>query len=274
MMFNSVVVKMNKRLVRYSQSVHWNDRLLIKLAIGVFLVFLLLDALITKTIASGYTGEAIERVSYSYIYSFPGRVGYILPLVLAAYIMTSSLRSGQVIRIRLLGGSKKDVFSSLLLAAVIFAGLIGTVQVIVHQLTSAAILHFYGNPANLFTSSQLFPTLRTILLQWCWALIGAGLGVIIRNQAILIGIVLTFALFVEPAISAASNNSESLMSVTKWLPGPLNWACSWDGGAGSAAIRAVIGLPGPIAILVMMGYSIVVCSIAYYLFSKRPLKTN
>lgn len=265
---------MNKGLVRYAQTVHWNDRLLIRLTIGVFLVFLFLDALIARTIASGYTGEAIERVSYSYIYSFPGRVGYILPLVLSAYIMTSSLRSGQVIRIRLLGATKKDVFLSLLLAAIMFAGLIGTLQVIVQQLTSAAILHFYGNPTNLFLSSQLFPSLRIILLQWCWAFIGAGLGVIIRNQAILIGIVLTFALFVEPAISAASNNSESLMSVTKWLPGPLNWASSWDGGAGNEAIRAVIGLPGPMAILVMMGYSLVACSFAYYLFSKRPLKTN
>lgn len=265
---------MNKKLLRYSIDVHWGDRLLLRLAIGVFLIFLILNALITKTIASGYDGEAVERVSYSYIYSFSGRVCYILPLVLSAYIVTSSLRTGQIIRVRLLGGSNKEVFIALIIAAVTFGGALGSLLAICNHLISAFILSAYGNPAELFIYRQLAPSFRILALQWSWAFIGAGLGVIIRNQSVLIGAVLTFALFVEPAISAASNNSQSLMSVTKWLPGPLNWATSWDGGAGTATIRAAIGLPGPWALLVMVLYSVVTCCLAYYFFSKRPLKTK
>ncbi|EEZ90380.1 hypothetical protein HMPREF0578_1994 [Mobiluncus mulieris 28-1] len=111
-----------------------------------------------------------------------------------------------------------------------------------------------------------------IALQWIWALLGAGLGFIIRNLAILTGIILTYALFIEPTLSAVSNQSQSLMSFTKWLPGPLNWASSWDAGAGSASIRAAIGLPGNYAVAVMLIYAVLIFVFGYTQFRNRALR--
>ena len=117
------------------------------------------------------------------------------------------------------------------------------------------LLHLANQPSALFTSDQMSASLRILLLQWAWAILGSGFGIIIRNQTLLIGSVLAFSLFIEPTLSAASNRSQHLMYFTKWLPGPLNWACSWDAGAGNTNIKTAIGLPGTIALLTIFLYA-------------------
>lgn len=262
---------MRMTVFRYARMVQYRDRSLLTLAITLVTILTLLSALISRTIASSYQGETIERVSYSYLYAFSGRTGYLLPLILSAYLVTASLSSCQSVRLYLLSSSKKIAFSAILLSSILFAGTVGTFSVIINHLISASILTLSNHPAELFISAQIIPLIRMVILHWCWAVFGAGLGFIINNIAILTSVVLAFSLFVEPTLSAASNRSQSLMSLTKWLPGPLNWASSWDGGAGSKIIRTAIGLPGNSALAVMCIYSIIIGVIGYYIFVHRSL---
>ena len=263
---------MNKPLFRYTLYIHYNDQRLRLLTVALITCITILNALISKTIASSYSGETIERVSYSYLYSFSGRIGYIIPLILSAYITTSSIKSGQIIRVHLIGGSKDRAFQSLFFVATLCGGLVGDITTIINHAISVGMLHLANQPSALFTSDQRSASLRILLLQWAWAILGSGFGIIIRNQTLLISSVLAFSLFIEPTLSAASNRSQHLMHFTKWLPGPLNWACSWDAGAGNTNIKTAIGLPGTIALLTIFLYAGSIFSASYYCFTKRALK--
>ena len=263
---------MNKPLFRYTLYIHYNDQRLRLLTVALITCITILNALISKTIASSYSGETIERVSYSYLYSCSGRIGYIIPLILSAYITTSSIKSGQIIRVHLIGGSKDRAFQSLFFVATLCGGLVGDITTIINHAISVGMLHLANQPSALFTSDQMSASLRILLLQWAWAILGSGFGIIIRNQTLLISSVLAFSLFIEPTLSAASNRSQHLMHFTKWLPGPLNWACSWDAGAGNTNIKTAIGLPGTIALLTIFLYGGSIFSASYYCFTKRALK--
>ena len=263
---------MRALLFRYACAVQYRDYLLWGLVSVLLVTFTLLNGLITHAIALGYEGEAVERVSYSYLYSFSGRVGYVQPLILSAYMTTASLTSRQAVRLCLLGGGKDNAFRVLWVSSVLFGGGVGSLGVVINHAVSAFFLYSTGYPTKVFADTQLEPSLRMIALQWIWALLGAGLGFIIRNLAILTGIILTYALFIEPTLSAVSNQSQSLMSFTKWLPGPLNWASSWDTGAGSASIRAAIGLPGNYAVAVMLIYAVLIFVFGYTQFRNRALR--
>lgn len=262
---------MNATLFVYTSAVQYRDRLLWLLS-GVLVTFLtLLNSLITYTVASSYSGQTIERVSYSYLYSFSGRVGYIIPLTISAYLTTAVLRTSQSVRVHMLGLDKGSTFGALMWSSILLSGALGSIATVLNHLISALILALCHQPTELFTGTQIAPSLRMLALQWAWASIGAGLGFIFNNIAVLMSLLLTFSLFVEPAISAASNRSQSLMSVTRWLLGPLNWSASWDAGAGSAVIRAAIGLPGNLAIAVMVLYGLAISVTGYLFFMRRPL---
>lgn len=135
---------MNKPLFRYTLYIHYNDQRLRLLTVALITCITILNALISKTIASSYSGETIERVSYSYLYSFSGRIGYIIPLILSAYITTSSIKSGQIIRVHLIGGSKDRAFQSLFFAATLCGGLVGDITTITTQYQQVC----YTSPIN------------------------------------------------------------------------------------------------------------------------------
>ena len=262
---------MSKMLFIYARSVQYRDRMLWLLSGVLVTLLMLLNCLMTYTVASSYDGGSIERVSYSYLYSFSGRVGYIIPLTISSYLTTAMLRSSQSVRVYILLLDKRRTFGALMWEIVLFGGALGSLVTVLNHLMSALILMLCQQPMELFVGNQIFPSFRMLALQWVWALIGAGLGFIFTNIAVLMSLVLTFSLFVEPAISAASNRSQSLMSFTKWLLGPLNWSSSWDAGAGTASIRAAIGLPGNLALVVMFLYSLIIGSMGYFFFMRRPL---
>lgn len=260
--------------LRYACAVQYRDRMLWILSAVLVVAVVLLNSLITYMVVFGYEGQTIERVSYSYLYSFSGRVGYIIPLSLSAYLTTASLRSGQAVRVYLLGSSKNKTFEALSFSSLLFGGIVGTAVVIINHFASALILVVSQHPVELFSSNQILPSIRMVMLQWIWALIGGGLAFLINNIAVLMSLILTFSLFVEPTLSAASNRSQSLMSLTKWLPGPINWSSSWDAGAGTASVRTAIGLPGNVALTVMLAYALVVGAMGYLFFIRRSLKKS
>lgn len=260
------------KLSVYARSVQYHDRLL-WLVSAVLTVFMLtLNLLITYAIASGDSGETIERVSYSYLYSFSGRVGYILPLAISAYLTTAVLRSSQAVRVHLLALDKRCTFGALIWSSVLFSGVLGSLVTVLNHLISALTLAACHQPIELLIKAQIVPSLRMLVLQWVWAVMGAGLGFIFNNMTVVMSLLLVFSLFVEPTISAASDRSQYLMYFTKWLLGPLNWATSWDAGAGTANVRAAIGLPGNLALAVMILYGIFIGVIGYCSFMRRPLR--
>ena len=68
------------RSIAYQMRLHYRSQRLRVVVCVLIVVLLGLDCVISHLVASGYEGSTVEDVSYGYVYSFGGRIGYIVPL--------------------------------------------------------------------------------------------------------------------------------------------------------------------------------------------------
>ncbi len=248
---------------RYSLSLHLHDRRLRLIGILLGIALLTLCGVISFLISSGYNGSEIEDVSYSYMYSFTGRVGYILPLIVGALVVSSEFHSGQMARTVVSFGSRTRAFIATTASSISIGAVLGLIFLLAAFLVSTVVVSATGHRFVAFDPEYVTMFLRTAILVALWAGMGAALAWIIRNQTVVIAGVLAFAVFIEPTISAAGNGSASVMAIVKWLPGPLNWSISWPSSAGSATVQRAISLEWWQSGLVMIVYVVVLTVLAY-----------
>lgn len=249
--------------IRYSFMVHIHDRRLRLVGILLIVALLGLCGVISFLVSSGYNGSAIEDVSYSYMYSFSGRVGYVFPLIVSALVVSSEFRSGQIARSIIGYGSRTRAF----LASTVSGTTIGFFSGIVlltaaYGITSAMVV-ISGHRLELFENNYFPMYLRTVLLMALWAWLGAGLAWLFKNQTVVIAGVLAFAVFIEPTVSAAGNASDTVMSIVRWLPGPLNWSIAWPTTVGSGEIQRAIGLEWWQSGAIMLFYAVALAAVTY-----------
>ena len=231
------------RSIAYQMRLHYRSQRLRVVVCVLIVVLLGLDCVISHLVASGYEGSTVEDVSYGYVYSFGGRVGYIVPLAVASLIVTSEYQSGQIARSIVILRGRGRAFAANVVAATLA------------HLVSGAMFALNSQDPRLATSRHLAMYSGILALGVLWSAIGAGLAWLVRNQTAVIGGVLAFAIFIEPTISAAGNADPSVMRIVKWLPGPLNWAVSWPAGVGQETTRRAIGLAPGAALVVLAMYA-------------------
>lgn len=259
-------------LVGYIVRLHCSDRRLRQTLCGIVVFCVGLCTLVSWAVVSGYESEDIEPISYSYLYSFSGRVGYIVPLLIAGFIVVSEWKSGQLLRTQILTRNRTKTFTSVALAAQTIAGVASIIVLFICFTVTGCLITLGGHDPLFFTPTQLLIVLRIALLHVLWASVGIGLGFMFRSQSLLVGVVLSFAIFIEPTISAISNRSQVIMDVTKWLPGPLNWSISWNADVGNVGVQTAIGLRWYYAIVVMGVYTLALNLIAYMIVTKRDIE--
>ena len=257
------------RSIVYQARLHYRDRRL-RLAVCALVVVLLgLDCVITHLVASGYAGTEVEDVSYGYVYSFGGRVGYIVPLAVASLIVTSEYRSGQIARSIVILRGRDRAFAADVVTAALAGSVLGAVFATLAPLASGAVFALNGQESRFATPRHLAMYGGILALGVLWSAIGAGLAWLVRNQTAVIGGVLAFAIFIEPTISAAGNADPSVMRIVKWLPGPLNWAVSWPAGVGQETTRRAIGLAPCAALVVLAVYAGLLLVLSWVLMRSR-----
>jgi CPA3 family monovalent cation (K+ or Na+):proton (H+) antiporter-3 mnhD subunit len=257
------------RSIVYQARLHYRDRRL-RLAVCALVVVLLgLDCVITHLVASGYAGTEVEDVSYGYVYSFGGRVGYIVPLAVASLIVTSEYRSGQIARSIVILRGRDRAFAADVVTAALAGSVLGAVFATLAHLASGVVFALNGQESRFATPRHLAMYGGILALGVLWSAIGAGLAWLVRNQTAVIGGVLAFAIFIEPTISAAGNADPSVMRIVKWLPGPLNWAVSWPAGVGQETTRRAIGLAPCAALVVLAVYAGLLLVLSWVLMRSR-----
>jgi len=243
------------RSIAYQMRLHYRSQRLRVVVCVLIVVLLGLDCVISHLVASGYEGSTVEDVSYGYVYSFGGRIGYIVPLAVASLIVTSEYQSGQIARSIVILRGRGRAFAANVVAATLAGSVLGALFATLAHLVSGAMFALNSQDPRLATSRHLAMYSGILALGVLWSAIGAGLAWLVRNQTAVIGGVLAFAIFIEPTISAAGNADPSVMRIVKWLPGPLNWAVSWPAGVGQETTRRAIGLAPGAALVVLAMYA-------------------
>lgn len=200
---------------------------------------------------------------HDYVFSFAGRVGYFAPLLLGVMVVVADTRDGAMSKLVTFARGRLPALG--VKTTVLLAGtaVLGTLMVGANALGGWLGLRaaFASHPSMMGGDTAMM-MLRTVVVFLLWALVGIGLGMLIRSQVFAMVIVFVFVLFVEPILTVMAHENSGFAAVGKFLPGALNWAIVWPvdsaGGTGPVQAGTVDPLSVATAILVLALYSVLV----------------
>ena len=143
------------RSIAYQMRLHYRSQRLRVVVCVLIVVLLGLDCVISHLVASGYEGSTVEDVSYGYVYSFGGRVGYIVPLAVASLIVTSEYQSGQIARSIVILRGRGRAFAANVVAATLAGSVLGALFATLAHLVSGAMFALNSQDPRLATSRHL-----------------------------------------------------------------------------------------------------------------------
>lgn len=198
------------------------------------------------------------------LYSTATSAGYVFPLLIGTLMVTSEYRHKTLTSTFLATPRRGRVLTAKVAVGVLLGVLFGVVGIVASVGPSAGLLAAYGLETAIASGDTWAQFGRMLLAYVLWALIGIGVGALVRNQVGAIVGVLVFTQFLEPIGRMAAGFVDGLSDVTRFLPGAagdtlvgaslyatamtgattggdLDW---WAGGlvlAGYAVVLVVVG---------------------------------
>ncbi|UOQ59031.1 ABC transporter permease [Leucobacter rhizosphaerae] len=166
------------------------------------------------------TGVSLPaQESANMVYSSVSTFGYVIPLLFGALMATGELRHGTLGLAFTLEPQRGIVLASktivLLVVGVVIgiAGLVGAVG------AGAPVLAATVGDPMLGSGETWLLIVRVLAAIAIWAIIGFGIGVLVRNQAFAIVLALVFTQFLEPVLRTGAQFWDWSAQVAKFLPG-------------------------------------------------------
>jgi ABC-type transport system involved in multi-copper enzyme maturation permease subunit len=153
------------------------------------------------------------------IYSSVSTFGYVVPLLLGALAATGELRHRTLGLTFTLEPRRGLVLLSKTLVVVVFGVVLGAAGLIGAVGAGAGVTAATGGDPMLGSPESWAVIGRVLAALGIWAIIGFGIGVLVRSQAIAIVIALVFTQFVEPLLRTGAQFWEWSAQVAKFLPG-------------------------------------------------------
>lgn len=189
------------------------------------------DMLAEQGLAAMPAQEAADMV-YSSVTSF----AYVVPLLLGALTATGELRHGTLGLTFTLEPRRGIVLFSKSAVLLVFGLVLGVAGLVGAVGTGAGILAASGSETMLGTGDTWALIARALAALGIWAVIGFGIGVLVRNQAFAIVLALVFTQFVEPILRMGAQFWEWSAEVAKYLPGAAT-----DAFVGASAMTGLVG---------------------------------
>lgn len=161
----------------------------------------------------------LAAITPEHVYGLGANLGYLFPLLLGAVMVTGELRYRTILPTFLATPKRTTVLIAKLVAGAVLGAALGVVAVIATAGPAAIAFNATGQPPALTEPDTLAMFGRIILGFAIWALIGIGVGSILRNQVAAVVTVLAFTLFIEPLVRTAAAFAPQLEPVTRYLPG-------------------------------------------------------
>lgn len=167
------------------------------------------------------------------VYATATSVGYLVPVLLGALIVTSEYRHRTMTPTLLAEPRRGVVLVGKVLAGAAFGAIYGVVGLIASVGAGAAVLAATGGDPLLGSGETWALILRAILAMAIWGVVGVGLGSLVVNQVVAIVLLLVFTQFLEPILRVVGAIWEWSAQVGKFLPGAASDALVGSGLFGS-----------------------------------------
>lgn len=195
------------------------------------------------------------------VYGLTNAIGYVFPLVIGSLMITTEFRYQTITESLLVEPRRSVLLGGKLLAALplgLLYGVVGTGAMVV---ASAPLLAWRGDGAYLGDRDVLVVLALSVVVTALWALIGVAFGAVLPNQVAAIVVLLAFTQFVEPIARIALGSFDATDSIAKFLPG-----AAADGLIGASLLTEAGGgasdlLSRPVALLVLLGYAVVLAGL-------------
>ncbi|ANJ25626.1 ABC transporter permease [Agromyces aureus] len=208
----------------------------------------------------------------NYLYSVPARMGYLVPLLFGTLIVTAEYRHRTIARSLLAMPSRGLTMIAKSSTALGFGLFFGAIGALIALIAVGGVLAALGQPTYLDDPETSGVVLRTPLVFVLWALIGVGLGFLVRSQTIAIVVVLAFTLILEPVLTTVSGENEWFRSFGRFLPGSASMSIAWPPPS-TLDGSMVANLDWWQGSLVLLGYAVAVLVLGYFIgFRNRDVE--
>ena len=198
------------------------------------------------------------------VYSLGTAMGYVFPVLIGALSVTAENRHNTITPTFISVGQRGPVLTAKVAVQGTLGLLYGVAALLSAVLASVFFFMGQGMSTGLAEGGTWMMFLRSVIAMGLWAVVGVGLGALIRSQAGAIVVVLVFTQFIEPLARMAGGFNDTISQVTKFLPGPAP-----DAFVGSSIYSEItVGGAGQTLLwwqggLVMAGYGVVVVVAAW-----------
>ena len=167
-----------------------------------------------------------------YLFSFPGRQGYLAALLLGVLIAARDVESGGTARLVVMCRGRGAVLVGKVVVIAVASLTAGLACIVAATLTVSAVVWARTSINPLQDPAIWWMSLRTLVVFVVWSLIGLGVGLLMRNTVASTATVLLYGILIEPTITFLSNEHTSLSGVGRFLPSALSYALVWPSTPG------------------------------------------
>ncbi|MGB4777739.1 ABC transporter permease [Microbacterium sp.] len=206
------------------------------------------------------------------IYSLATAVGYVFPLLIGTLLVTNEFRHKTLTPTFLATPRRGVALGGKIVAGILMGLLYALVALVATVGLGAAMLAVFGVDTAL-DSAEIWAMIGRMVIAFAlWALIGIGVGTLVRNQVAAVVGVLAFTQFVEPILRTVGAFVDGVSGITEYLPGAASDALVGTsiytslGGDTSAS-----GLDWWAGGLVLLGYAVVLTVLGYLTSWRRDV---
>ncbi len=212
----------------------------------------------------GDPGEVPSESPALIIYSLGSAMGYLFPVLVGAMSVTTEYRNHTMTPTFTSVGRRGPVLGAKVLVQAGLGAGYGVAAVAAAVFSSVFFFMAAGMDTGLTAGATWAMFLRSVIAMALWAIIGVGLGALIRSQAGAIVAVIAFTQFIEPIARMGGLFSDTAASITRFLPGSVSDTFVGESIYTAMQINAGTALSWWVAGLVLATYGVVLVMIAYF----------
>jgi len=221
---------------------------------------------------TGANGPAMSSAGVpSLVYSSATAVGYVFPLLVGTLMVTTEFRHKTLTPTFLSTPRRGVVLVGKFVVGIVVGLLYGILGSIAAVAAGAGVLSVFGIDAQLGASDTWVLIGRMLLAFALWALVGIGVGTVVRNQVAAIVIVLAVTLFIEPIVRTVGGLVEGFGGVVKWFPSAASDALVGQTIFGTMGTGDDSNLEWWVGGLVLLGYAVVFLVIGLFTTWRRDI---
>lgn len=228
-----------------------------------------------RGILPGATGGSLPATADTagMLYSLASTIGYVFPLLIGTLMVTGEFRHHTLTPTFLCTPRRGFVLTGKVVAGVGIGVVYAVAAIVVTVGPAAGVLAGFGQRTALDASDTWAMMARMVLAFVLWALIGLGVGALVRNQVAAIVIVLAFTQFVEPVLRLAGTLVKGVEPVTQALPGSASDALVGHSffstlGTGASTAAPLAWWAGG---LILFGYAVVLLVLGHLVSWRRDV---